>query len=159
MKMRIAVPAAALLAMLGAAPAAGVERLSASCMNSAPAVAEPVGDRLGHAVQLVTATCTGSGMDDVTTIQAVWEQDLARSQLLSGDGVVRQRGSLLAYHLSEGVQYPVIKEGRPAGWTATGRGIYTLATGAGAALLNRTFSWIARSTGPQRWLMERHLDD
>lgn len=155
--MNIRCWSAALVALACAAAQAQV----VSCTTHSPSAVEPLSDRLGHGVQLVSATCTdpAGAREAVTTIQAVWEQDFTGSRLLTGDALVRTRGAVMAYHLSEGAQYPVMKDGRPAGWTATGRGIYTLASGAAASLLNRTFCWIARSTGPQRWLLELRLDD
>jgi hypothetical protein len=149
----------AALAALGCAVA---QAQVASCTTDRQTPPEPLGDRLGHAVQLVSATCTGAtGAREghVTTIQALWEQDLAGSKLVTGDAIVRERGAVMAYHLTEGVQYPVMKDGRAAGWTATGRGIYTIASGIAASLLHRTFSWIARSTSAQGWLLELRLDD
>lgn len=162
MKIRILLPLAAAIAFTGAGPAAGAERVSASCVNSGPTVSEPIGDRDGHVLNLSTGTCVESGgpLDGIVSTQnAVWEGNAGRARLLSGDGIGRKPGALMAYRLLEGVIEPVMKDGKAVGWIATGKGVYTLAAGTAAAVAGRTFTWTTRPNGPRRYIVEAVLDD
>lgn len=145
-----------------AAGGAAAQPHTASCINSGSSAVEPLDGASGHALQVVTLTCVHSGgaVDGaVSTLEAIWEVDMASSKLVSAHAVARKPGALAAYRITEGVLQPVMKQGKPAGWTATGKGVYLVGSGTAAALSGRSFSWMARLTGPRLYAMDFRLDD
>lgn len=122
---------------------------------------EAVGDRTGHNIQVTHGNCRveGGALDGgIVANNGIWEFDGATGTLLSGDGVVRKSGALAAYRITTGNIALNMKDGVPAGWTASGKGVFTLAAGSAAALAGKTYSWSARPTGPgqsvQEWVMD-----
>lgn len=132
-----------------------------TCMSVGSNLPEPLGDREGHGIQVTDASCISEGdsMDGaVMTSRTIWEFDKGAWNILSGDGVTRMRGVASAYRTTAGSLTFVMKDGKPVGWTATGKGVFTLATGAAAALAGKTFTWTANATGPRRYTMESKVD-
>lgn len=94
----------------------------------------------------------------VATQHALWEFEKGRMLLLSGDGVVRKPGSVLTYKLTSGTGTLLIKDGKPAGWTGSGTGVYTAGSGDAAMLKGKTFTWTGRATGPGTHVIESTHD-
>jgi hypothetical protein len=78
--------------------------------------------------------------------------------LLSADGVVRKPGSTGAYKLTSGTITILMQDGKPAGWTGSGTGVYTMGVGDAAPLKGKPFSWTAKATGPRSYVIESKLD-
>ena len=62
--------------------------------NGAP---EPLGDREGHGISVVTASCRNVGgvLDgSLTTAQEIWEWDGTNAKMLLESGVIRKPGAM-----------------------------------------------------------------
>jgi len=132
-----------------------------SCMNLGPNLPEPLGDRDGHAVLVADASCMNEGglLDGtVMTTRSVWELDKGAMNILSADGVSRKPGATVAYRVTAGSMTYVMKDGKPAGWNASGKGVYTMSTGSAAALSGKTFTWTGYATGPRSYVLESKVD-
>lgn len=152
------------LAVFGLALAAGLvqaETWKINCMNAGANLPEALGDREGHAIHAQTSTCVieGGPMDGAIQTQGViWEHDKTGSRLLSGHSIARKPGATTAIKISDGTLAFVMKDGKPAGWTASGKAMYSLAAGSAAALAGKTFGWISRPTGPRTYVIEVTID-
>ena len=132
-----------------------------TCMNVGPNLPEPLGDREGHAVSVADGSCMIEGglLDGtVQTQHTIWEFDKGAMNILSGDGVSRKPGVAVAYRVTAGSLTYVMKDGKPVGWNASGKGVFTLATGAAAALAGKTFTWTGYATGPRSYILESKVD-
>lgn len=160
-KSNPAVQAATAFALVLACGLSMAQSLKSTCMNVGAGTVEPVGDREGHALQVSEGTCMSEGglLDGaVMTQNTIWEHDKGGSTILSADGVARKPGAIAAYRLTAGSLNMLMQDGKPAGWTASGKGVYTAAGGSAAALAGKTFSWTARATGPRSYAIETKLD-
>lgn len=153
-----------LLAALGLALAAGgaFGQISekVNCTSSGGAAPEPLGAE-GRALAVATAACVIEGglmSGGVATQNALWEIDKGKMLLLSADGVVRKPGSILTYKLTNGTLTMLMQDGKPAGWTGSGTGVYTTGSGEAAAMKGKSFSWTGRATGPRTHIIESKLD-
>ncbi len=132
-----------------------------NCTFHGGLVREPIGDREGHALQVSAATCavTGGVLDGtVETHHAIYEHDKGASSLRSADSVFRKPGARAVARITAGTLEIVMKDGNPAGWTASGKGVYTMASGTAAPLAGKTFTYTARSTGPLSYGLDIVLD-
>lgn len=131
------------------------------CISTGAAAMEPVGDREGHTLQNSLGTCRveGAAFDGaVVTVYATWEQDKMTGTLLSGDGILRKPGALAAYRQLTGQRSLVVQDGKVVGWTATGKSVFTLAAGTFSAYAGKTFSWTAKSTAPNQFVIDSTID-
>ena len=71
-----------------------------------------------------------------------------KAKELSGYGVARMPGSTFAYQNTDGSLEVTMTDGKPSGWTASGHGIVTLATGNLASLNGKKYEWTGKGTGP-----------
>jgi len=94
----------------------------------------------------------------VVTQNTLWDNDRGTVTILSADGVARKVGGTAVYKVTAGTLTYVMQDGKPVGWTAAGKGAYTLATGNMAALAGKSYSWTARSTSPRTYSIESTLD-
>ena len=150
-----------LIALLITAGWATAQTSKSTCMNAGPNVPEPLGDRDGHAVQVSDGTCMTEGgllEGTVMTQHTIWELDKGVLNILSAHGVSRKPGTTVSYRVTNGALTFMMKDGKPAGWTASGKGVYTLATGSAAALMGKTFSWNGSATGPRSYVIETKVD-
>lgn len=132
-----------------------------TCMNVGGGVPEPVGDREGHAIQVSLGSCMTEGgpLDGtVMTSNTIWEADKGSMVILSADGVSRKPGTLAAYRVTAGTLTWQMQDGKPVGWTASGKGVYTMASGSASALAGKSFSWTGRATGPRSYVLEAKVD-
>lgn len=135
----------------------------AHCTNIGPAASEALGDREGHGLSVANSVCTVEGgpfNGGVTTQQVIWEGDQAKgaSTLVSGDGVTRKPGATSAYRNTAGTLTYVMKDGKPAGWTASGTSVITIAVGEAASMKGKSVSWTGRATGPRTFVIESKVD-
>lgn len=163
MKTQLRFALAALGLALAAGAAFGQTTWKTHCTNIGPASSEPLGDREGHGLSVANSVCTVEGgpfSGGVTTQQVIWEGDQAKgaSTLLSGDGVTRKPGATSAYRNTAGILTYVMKDGKPAGWTASGTSVITMAVGEAASLKGKTVSWTGKATGPRTFVIESKLD-
>lgn len=155
-----------LLATLGLALAAGAafgQSWKSHCTNIGPANTEPVGDREGHAISVSSSVCLVEGGPwdgGVSTQSVVWEMDRDKPSftLLTGEGVTRKPGATSVYRNVSGTLTPLMKDGKPAGWTAAGTSVLTLGIGESALLKGKTVSWTGRATGPRTYVIESKVD-
>ena len=149
------------LVLLASSGVAMAQSSKYTCMNVGPNLPEPLGDREGHVVSVADGGCTVEGglLDGtVQTQHTIWEFDKGAGNILSGDGVSRKPGAAVAYRITAGSLSLLMKDGKPAGWNASGKGVYTLATGAAAALAGKTFTWTAYATSHRTYVMESKVD-
>ena len=147
---------AAALAFAAFAPGAVAQEVSKfSCQavgaNGAP---EPLGDREGHGITVITESCrnVGGAMDGaLTTGQSIWEWDGANAKMLLESGVVRKPGAIATYEVTEGNLALTMTDGKVTGFTASGKGRWPTASGTAASLAGRSWSYKARSTGAGQW--------
>lgn len=155
-----------LMTALSLALATGVaigQTWKAHCINTGPGAFEALGDREGHGISVVSAVCTieGGPLDGgVSTQSVIWEGDRAKgtTMLLSGEGVTRKPGATAVFRNTGGTLTTVMKDGKPAGWTASGTSVMALAAGEAAPLNGKSISWTAKATGPRTYVIENKLD-
>jgi hypothetical protein len=131
-----------------------------SCMSSGGAMPEPLGTE-GRSLAVASATCIVDGgpmSGGVATHNALWEADKGTMSLLSAHGVVRKPGSMGAFKLTSGTINILMQDGKPAGWTGSGKGVYTMGVGEAAALKDKPFSWTGKATGPRTHVIESKFD-
>ena len=101
--------------------------------------------RLGNQVaRLPKAPGTGA----VQTETNMWEWDGPKAKELSAYGVARKTGATFAFQHTDGTLEVTMTDGKPSGWTASGHGIATLATGSWASLDGKKYEWTGKGTGP-----------
>ena len=152
------------LALFGAAVCAAQAHAQAqpltyrlACNNHGPNWAEPVGDREGHTVQVAEGNCVvqGGPLDGAVLVQqSIWEFDKGTGTMLSSHGVNRKPGAMAAYTNTAGTLTFQMADGRITGWTASGKGRSTMASGMASALAGKTYSWTARPTGPRTYVID-----
>jgi hypothetical protein len=112
---------------------------------------EQLGDREGHALSIGQSSCQvteGPVADAVQTETNMWEWDGPKATELSGYGVARKPGATFAFQHTDGTLELTMTDGKPSGWTASGHGIVTLATGSWASLNGKKYEWTGKGTGP-----------
>jgi len=122
---------------------------------------EPLGGKEGHAFSVGEIVCrVEGGATDGGLLQGytVYEWDKMQASLLSGLGVIRKPGATTAYQHSEGKVSLIVADGKVAGANYTGRGRITLASGAAAPLLGKTYTYAGRTTGPGQLTLEVKYD-
>lgn len=148
--------AAALLATTGVQAQTGAVSKS-TCVITGGTLIEAAGDREGHFIQPSVGTCSiegGTFNGGVMTQNSIWDADGPKATLASGNGVIRGPGSIAVYQTMGGTRTLVVKDGKVVGWTAAGRVVYPVATGAFAAAAGKTYSWTARLSGPNQYTIE-----
>jgi hypothetical protein len=111
---------------------------------------EQLGDRESHALSIGQSSCQttgGPGDGAVQTETNMWEWDGPKAKELSGSGVSRKPGATFALKHTDGTLEVTMTDGKPSGWTASGHGIVTLATGSWASLNGKTYEWTGTGTG------------
>ena len=153
---------AAAVAFAASTPGAVAQEISKSiCQLVGSSQLEPLGDREGHAIEVGTETCRveGGAMDGgLVTGQAIWEWDKTNAKMLSIAGVVRKPGATVAYEITEGKLALTTADGKVTGFTASGKGRWSMATGSAASMAGKTFTYKARPTGAGQWETEVTAD-
>ena len=121
------------------------------CRDVGAFTPEQLGDREGHALSIGQSSCQiteGPVAGAVQTETNLWEWDGPKAKELSGYGVARKPGATFAFQHPDGTLEVTMTDGKPSGWTASGHGIVTLATGSWASLNGKKYEWTAKGTGP-----------
>lgn len=130
-------------------------RLHCHAVGASPP--EPLGDRDGHAISVGEITCrVEGGVTDggVLTGITIYEWDKGSATMLSGSGVTRKPGATTTYQNTEGRQSLVITDGKVTGASGSGKGRYTLATGAAAMNNGKTYTYTFRTTAPGQLIID-----
>ena len=127
-----------------------------TCQDVGVGSPEPLGDREGHSISVYRGSCRveGAYAGGVSTDEGIWEWDGPKAVELSGSGIVRKPGSTLAWKETEGKLMLTMTDGKVTGWTSSGRGVNTLATGDWAKLAGKGYTWTAKSVGPSQYTIE-----
>ena len=115
---------------------------------------EPLGDREGHNITVLTASCRSAGgvLDGaLTTAQEIWEWDGTNAKMLLESGVIRKPGALATYELTEGKLELTMTDGKVTGFTASGKGRWPTATGTAASLAGKSGTFKSWPTGAGQW--------
>lgn len=151
----IAVAASALICTSVAAQSGETTKLFCHAVGSG--AAEPLGDREGHSITVQQNTCRvegGLSNGAILTGTTIYEWDKTNGVLLSGFGVTRKPGATSAYQNTEGRIALTMTEGKVTGTTGSGKGRWTMATGAAATMKGKTYSYTFKSTGPGQAVIE-----
>jgi hypothetical protein len=146
-----------LMALALGAPGAAAQNLRVfTCQDVGVGAPEPLGDREGHSISIYRGSCRveGAYAGGVSTDEGIWEWDGPKAVELSGSGIVRKPGSTLAWRETEGKITLTMTDGKVTGWTSSGRGVNTLATGDWAKLAGKGYTWTAKPTGPSQYTVE-----
>ena len=121
------------------------------CRSVGGFTSEQLGDREGHALSIGVSSCQateGPVAGGVQTETNMLEWDGPKAKELTGYGVTRKPGATYAFQHTDGTLEVTMTDGKPSGWTASGHGKVTLATGSWAFLNGKTFEWTGKGTGP-----------
>ena len=143
----------------GSATAETIGRLDCSVVGAISQ--EPIGDRDGHRLTNVQFACFGADgllKDAVYTGFATTEWDGPHATFLSAGGIYRVPGGLAVSQAIEGTSSVVMKDGRPVGNESSGKTRFKFASGALAALSEKTVRFEARPTGSGRFSLEYTAD-
>jgi hypothetical protein len=149
----------ALLATSAVSQSAPTSRLHCHSVGYSPA--EPLGDREGHSISIGEVACRvegGPGDGGTLTGTTIYEWDKTNATLLSGTGITRKPGATSAYQHIEGKASLVVIDGKVSGIAGSGRGRYTMATGAASSLAGKTYTYTFKSVGPGQILVEVRQD-
>jgi hypothetical protein len=127
------------------------QRSHNDCSNVGGFTPEQLGDREGHALSEAASSCQitdGPLAGAVVTETGLWEWDGPKAKELSDYGVARKPGATFAFKHTDGTLEVMMTDGKPSGWTASGHGIATLATGSWASLNGKEYEWTGKGTGP-----------
>jgi hypothetical protein len=144
----------------GAAMAETVGRFECSVVG--PVSQEPIGDKDGHRIVTVQYSCLGvEGLLKGAMYSgfSTSEWDGPQGKYYTGGGTVRAAGGLAVTLLTEGVGSAVMKDGKPAGNEASGKGVFKFASGTLAALSGKADRWEAKPAGFGRFTLEVTADD
>ena len=133
----------------------------AVCVFVGVGAMEPIGDRSGHGLRVSPYSClveNGPMEGAVMTGTNIYEWDGAKAVVLSGDGVGRKPGSLTSFKVIEGGTALTMTDGKVTGFTGSGKGVVSLATGSAAVLKGKTYSYTARSISPVQFVIETTYD-
>ena len=161
--LRFTCTAAAALAFAAFAPnAIAQEVFKFSCQAvGGSGTPEPLGDREGHNITVLTASCRNAGgvLDgSLTTAQEIWEWDGPNAKMLLESGVIRKPGAIATFELTEGKIALTMTDGKVTGFTASGKGRYPTATGTAASVAGKSWTWKSWPAGAGQWEGEATLD-
>jgi hypothetical protein len=157
--LRFSRTAAAVLAFAAFAPSAiAQEVFKFSCqVVGGSGTPEPLGDREGHNITVLTASCRSAGgvLDGaLTTAQEIWEWDGPNAKMLLESGVIRKPGALATFELTEGNLALTMTDGKVTGFTASGKGRWPTASGTAASLAGKSGTFKSWPTGAGQWEAE-----
>lgn len=122
-----------------------------ACQFVGAGLLEPLGDREGHAISVGQYSCrseSGPLAGAVATGASIYEWDGPKATLISDSGVDRKPGATGVWKSTEGKLTATMADGKMMGWTGSGRGVVSLATGAWASMAGKSYTWTAKSIGP-----------
>jgi hypothetical protein len=118
---------------------------------------EPIGDRDGHRLVSFQYSCNGvDGLlkDTVYTAFGVSEWDGPQGKFLSAGGIVRAPGALAVTQITEATAAVIMKDGKPAGNSTSGKAQFPFASGVLAALSGKAVKFESRPAGIGRFSIE-----
>jgi hypothetical protein len=158
----IGLPATALALAAFAPGAMAQEVIKFSCqVVGGSGTPEPLGDREGHNITVLTASCRSAGgvLDGaLTTAQEIWEWDGTNAKMLLESGVIRKPGALATFELTEGKLALTVTDGKVTGFTASGKGRWPTATGTAASLAGKSGTFKSWPTGAGQWEADWTVD-
>jgi len=131
------------------------------CQSVGTGPQEPLGDRDGHNLSVVTYSCRveGGPLDGgLVTGNAIYEWDKINATGLTGNGVVRKPGAAAVLQLADFKNTLTMADGKVTGFLATGQGTYKLATGSASSLAGKTFSYTSRPNGWGQFVIDIKVD-
>lgn len=146
--------AAAPLALAPFAPSAVAQEKNTwtyTCQDVGAPQTEPLGDKEGHSIEVVESICTagpGPQAGGVMTAMTGWEWNGPNAVMLFSNCVVRKPGAIIVCNNTEAKIALTMTDGKVTGWTASGGGVDTLATGDWASMNGKRFHWTAKPVGP-----------
>jgi hypothetical protein len=150
------------LGLIGATGFALAETVGRFECNVVGAVSQdPIGDKDGHLIRSVQYSCLGvDGLlkSALYSGSSTSEWDGPQGTYLSGGGIIRVAGGLVVTQLTEGTGSVVMKDGKPAGIDASGKGLFKFASGTLAALSGKADRWEAKPAGLGRFTLEIAAD-
>jgi hypothetical protein len=148
-----------LIGATGFALAETVGRLECSVVGAVSQ--DPIGDKDGHLIRSVQYSCVGmEGLlkGALYSGSSTSEWDGPQGKYYSGGGIIRVAGGLAVTQLTEGTGSTIMKDGKPAGSEASGRGLIKFASGTLAALSGKADRWEAKPAGFGRFTLEITAD-
>jgi hypothetical protein len=150
------------IAFVGAAGLSGAAHAQSiaskfTCQNIGRPSIEQFGAEAGQSLQEVSFSCSVSDgllKGGAMTATFLWLIQGTDRTLLSGQGAVRSPDGILVFQHQEGKFKIEMKDGKPSGWSASGRGRYVAASGAAAAVNGKTYRSKASPTGPMSYVVE-----
>jgi hypothetical protein len=122
---------------------------------------DPIGDKDGHLIRGVQYSCVGvDGLTKGATYSgsSTSKWDGPQATYFTGGGIIRTAGGLAVTQLVEGTGTMIMKDGKPAGVEASGKGLIKFASGTLAALSGRPDRWEAKPAGFGRFTLEIATD-
>jgi hypothetical protein len=127
------------------------------CQTFGTAPLELLGDREGHAIAVGHFTCRvdGGPIDGaVWTGSQVYEWDGPNAVGRGGFGVFRLSGSFAVYSSTEVKVSLNLSDGRVTGFTGSGRGMFSVGTGAASVLAGKSYTYVVKSSGFNQVVVE-----
>jgi hypothetical protein len=147
--------------LVGAAAAQPIST-KLTCHNLGVPTTETVpGQQNASAIRVNEYTCTVSGgpLDGgIMTAMNIWEVRGADWTALVSTGVTRRPDGYSVFRVLDGKLTLHMKDGKPAGFTATGKGQIVAAAGAGAPFAGRSYTWKTYSLTPTTFMIESTFD-
>jgi hypothetical protein len=151
------------LGSINASPSALAETVGRFECNVVGAVGQdPIGDKDGHRLTTVQYSCLGvDGLlkDALYSGSSISEWNGSQATYFTGGGTIRMPGGLAVTLLTEGVGSAVMKDGKPAGSEASGKGLFKFASGTLAALSGKADRWQVKPAGFNRFSLEVSTDE
>lgn len=117
---------------------------------------EPL-DKKDNAILAGAFSCRiAGGLMDGGSLTGVfnWEVTGDKAKMLSGMGIIRKEGAVVAYQDTSGENTFTVKDGNITGWSAKGTAVWLAASGPASAGLGKTFHWTAKPTGINQFTVD-----
>lgn len=118
-------------------------------------------DKEGRAVGTAEYSCrTVGGPLDNSVLSGinVVEWNGTSGVAVAGYGAARKPTGMAVFTITEMKVSVVMKDGKPAGLTSSGKAKFTLTSGDGSALSGKSFSFSTKVTGPAQFVIDSTLD-
>lgn len=131
------------------------------CMSVGTSPPEQLVGSQGQSVSVGNYTCqmVGGPLDGaVGTGTSIWHYDRGVGKVLNSAGVTRRPDGQAVWDQTDATITLHMTEGRVTGFSGAGKGQFKLATGSGAALNGKPYTFKFQSTGPGRFEVETTVD-
>ena len=132
------------------------------CSIVGTASQDPIGDKDGHRLTTAQYSCLGvEGLlkGALYTGSATSEWDGSQVTYFTGGGIIRTPGGLAVTELTGGTGSAIMKDGKPVGSEASGKGLFKFASGTIAALSGKADRWQVKPAGFNRFNLELATDE